>query len=122
MAYFPNGTAAMMYEDRYCCRCKNQRDFGDGRGHGCAIWDAHLLYDYQTAGAGKEANEGRLILDLLIPKDDAGFPVQCAMFFEKSEEELETDRLIRESIHERGSSPDVMPCMAEWAKARGIIS
>ena len=54
MAYFPNGTAGTMYQERYCCRCLNYRDKGDGRGPGCAVWDAHLLFNthYERAQAG----------------------------------------------------------------------
>lgn len=76
MGYFPNGTAGMDYEARYCDRCIHQ-DGPDGKG-GCAVWLAHLVHNY------KECNKEDSILDLLIPRTvDKLDNAQCQMFFEK---------------------------------------
>ena len=75
MAYFPNGDAGDLFQIRQCFRCKNYRDKGDGRGPGCGIWDAHLLFAYVATG------EQRLVLDTLIPMDDADVVAgDCTMF------------------------------------------
>jgi hypothetical protein len=79
MAYFSNGTEGMMYQEQWCDRCQNFRDLDDGRGHGCPIWDAHLLYAYEECG--KKSN-AKSILDLLIPAGSDHFPAQCSMFLE----------------------------------------
>lgn len=80
MAYFPNGTSGMAYQERYCLVCRNYRDKDDGRGPGCAIWDAHLLYSYEAAGESDRAKGLSAVLDVLIPEDEAGFPKECSMF------------------------------------------
>jgi hypothetical protein len=80
MAYFPNGTAGMVYQESYCDRCLNNVDKGDGRGRGCAVWDAHTLWSYEAAGKGEVAGAKRAILNLLIPEDENAFPKECAMF------------------------------------------
>lgn len=138
MAYFPNGTSGMIYEERYCYRCKNRRDKGDGRGAGCAIWDAHLLYSYEECNndgktytvdgvtkTNPPLSNAKAMLDMLIPEDD-GFPAECSMFLEKSDEELEADRAAASSammtVENPGDESSVMPCMRKWAKQRRIIA
>lgn len=111
MAYFPNGMAGEAYIERYCLKCVNWRDLGDGRGPGCAIWDAHLLYSYEECNNdgkdGRPHSNAKDILDLLIPNEDDGFPAQCSMFIE-------------------GVAPPPtqkirpMKCMEEWAKKNGM--
>lgn len=86
MAYFPNGTAGTMYQERYCCRCLNYRDKGDGRGLGCAVWDAHILFDThytpKEGGPPKPTRESH-VLDVLIPRaEDKCDNEECAMFLD----------------------------------------
>lgn len=88
MAYFPNGTAGMAYQEDYCLKCRNHRDLDDGRGPGCAIWDAHLLFSYEAAGDKPEAKAMRKVLNVLIPEDDKSFPEQCAMYFDDGKDHL----------------------------------
>jgi hypothetical protein len=147
MAYFPNGTSGMMYQEKWCFRCKNYRDKGDGRGHGCVIWDAHLLWSYEECnnngktytidGATKTnppLSNAKAMLDMLIPMDENHFPAECSMFVEMSQEEIEAhdvefNRKAAEEAREitpahlrLNTGPAVMPAMAEWAKARGLIA
>ena len=76
MAYFPNGTAGMAYQERYCVRCRNYRDNGSGS-LGCAIWDVHFLFAYGAEGDLKDA------LDVLIPMDKDGIhAAECSMFLD----------------------------------------
>lgn len=77
MAYFPNGTSGDLYQAQWCECCLNYRDKDDGRGHGCAVWDAHLLSSYGAKGEVKD------ILDTLIPMDKEGvFAAECAMYLD----------------------------------------
>jgi len=72
MGYFPNGTAGMIYEDRYCDHCVHQNG-PDGKS-GCAVWLAHMVHNY------KECNNEKSILHILIPRGKDGENQQCTMF------------------------------------------
>jgi hypothetical protein len=65
MGYFSNGTEGDLYENRYCMRCWHQGD--------CAVWDAHMLYNYD------ECNNKESILHILIPRDGIK-NLECKMF------------------------------------------
>lgn len=89
MGYFSNGTEGMAFQERYCFHCRNWRDLEDGRGEGCPIWDAHLLYSYELCNS---ETPGKVILDMLIPrtliKASDGLPVpdnECAMFLPRAD-------------------------------------
>jgi len=71
MAYFPNGTSGMIYEEKWCARCIH-RSVEDGTG--CAIMLAHMVYNYDYAGNPHNP------LNLLIPVGEDGFPLQCNLF------------------------------------------
>lgn len=73
MGYFPNGTAGEMYEAQYCCHCIHQN--GPDGESGCAIWLAHLLYNYD------ECNNDKSILHILIPKTKDGLGNERCMLF-----------------------------------------
>jgi len=86
MTYFPNGTAHACYVERYCDRCANFRDQGDGRGYGCPITDLHFLWNYEALRdtAKREA------LDFFIPREDDEFGHKtldgpCAMFLPENQ-------------------------------------
>ena len=82
MGYFSNGTEGMMYEEAYCNRCLHQ---GPPDGPGCAIWLAHMLYNYD------ECNKKESILHLLIPRTKDGLGnEQCTMFIEDPHHNQET--------------------------------
>jgi hypothetical protein len=141
MAYFPNGTSGMVYQERYCCRCKNYRDKGDGRGAGCAIWDLHLFFSYEECNntgkvEGKPRTNAKDMLDTLIPMDkETHFPAECSMFLEMPLEEVEArDKAFNEQaraeaesegrasvLHRPNTGPSVLPSMLAWAKARGVV-
>lgn len=69
MGYFPNGAAGSEYESKVCSRCVHQK-VNDG---GCAVWLAHLIYNYK--------DDHKPVLDLLIPRSEDGlYNKICAMF------------------------------------------
>jgi hypothetical protein len=63
MAYFPNGTAGEMYQEKYCNRCLNNDN--------CMVWTLHLLHNGDDTW--KEA------LDAFIPEKGIGY-LECTMF------------------------------------------
>ena len=71
MGYFSNGTEGAEYEDKYCVKC------GNNRGEGCPVMLLHLLYNYD------ECNKPDSFLHVLIPRDDKGQNMQCAMFIKQ---------------------------------------
>lgn len=72
MGYFSNGTEGMIYEDQYCSKCVHNG--------GCAVWDAHLIFNYQ------ECNNDKSILNFLIPRsEDDVWNEKCAMYYEKDQ-------------------------------------
>lgn len=81
MAYFPNGTSGMIYEERYCSNCVHGRD-------GCAVMDVHNFFNYDQFGEDEHSKSIKTILDLLIPetKDGTG---QCNMFLARENAEAE---------------------------------
>ena len=75
MAYFPNGSAGMAYENWICIHCVHHKP-DDG---GCAVWLAHLEHNYDK--------ETRAVLDLLIPTEEDGLtPGRCNMFHAANED------------------------------------
>src|ERR1017187_5131279 len=73
MAYFPNGTAGEGFVESTCVDCVHWRDRGDGGGHGCPVFDLHLLLASDLCN--KKGDPGKIMLDTLITPDFA-----CAMF------------------------------------------
>jgi hypothetical protein len=84
VAYFPNGTAGMCYEEQYCSRCIHSGDDGVS----CNVMLIHNLYNYDQCKDTPEGKAIEAILDLLIPrtKDDLGAE-ECSMFHEETEHE-----------------------------------
>ncbi len=81
MAYFSNGTEGMQYQEKYCDKCVNMRDKGDGRGPGCAVWDLHVFYAYDECNGTGNA---KAMLDQLIPMNkETHFAEECSMFLPK---------------------------------------
>lgn len=73
MGYFANGSEGMTYEEYWCRRCVH---VGPEDGPGCAVWLAHLLYNYDQH---KDENLAE-VLNVLIPRDAGGQNQECAMF------------------------------------------
>lgn len=71
MGYFANGTEEMMYSDRYCDRCKHDKN------NECPIRLAHFLHNYE------ECNKPESILHMLIPRREDGENEQCYFFEEE---------------------------------------
>lgn len=74
MAYFPNGTSGMVYEEQWCVRCihcpvPEQEKW-------CAVWDAHQSCNYDQCKDPKI----KILLEILIPTGKDGFPEKCTMF------------------------------------------
>lgn len=75
MAYFPNGTSGMMYEERYCWNCVH---WDDG---GCPVMQAHTLWNYDQCDETPAGKAVKAFLDLMIPTTEDGFGAeQCTMF------------------------------------------
>ena len=83
MGYFANGSEGTDYEQQYCERCYHQnRGLG-----GCAVWLAHLLYNYD------QHTELRDALDLLIPRQADGIGnAECAMFLHDATRERDRNQ------------------------------
>ena len=77
MGYFSNGSEGAEFTAHYCEHCVNWRDLDDGRGVGCPIWDAHLLYAYELCN---KKTPGKTILDMLIEPTEDGCGNRCLMF------------------------------------------
>ena len=76
MGYFPNGTAGMMYEEKWCSRCIHYDN--------CAVLNAHFLRNYE------ECNNEKSILHLLIPLSKDGlYNEKCLMFHTGDAEEID---------------------------------
>lgn len=76
MAYFPNGTSGMRYEEQWCDRCIHQNGpTNDFENDMCRVWGLHLCDSDSTN------KETRKMLDTLIPMDKDGvYPDKCTMF------------------------------------------
>lgn len=111
MAYFSNGTEGSLYEQDYCSKCVH-RNGADGKS-GCAVWLAHLLFNYDLCNS---ETPGKTILDMLIPVREDGFAGECAMFHE-GEAVTDTTDIPEKAVH----PVQVMPAMREWARARNLI-
>ena len=86
MGYFPNSTAAEIFQSSNCYHCvHNPIDEDDD---GCAVWGAHMAYNYD------ECNNPDSILHWLIPKDEnkcnmfhASDPQRCTETYDMFEED-----------------------------------
>jgi hypothetical protein len=83
MAYFPNGTSGMIYEDEYCDNCIH---FEDEKGvYACAVLELHYEFNYEQGGKTKLSKAIKQVLETLIPtKEDGIFPGECKMFVRKN--------------------------------------
>jgi hypothetical protein len=81
MAYFANGTEALMFQEDNCFQCIHLDEDG-----GCPIWDVHFLYSYS-----EHNNEivsdilDRLIPDFKLDKGGAVIPT-CNMLVKEGGE------------------------------------
>ena len=93
MAYFPNGTSGMCYEEEYCQHCAHGHGADDDSG--CAIMLLHMLFNYDQIGDTPEAKALKSCLGTLIPEtpDKLGAE-RCAMFLPRDvTEEADLRRL-----------------------------
>jgi hypothetical protein len=79
VAYFPNGTAGIDFQQQWCMRCIHDVD------ENCPVWGAHLMYSYELCN--RKQDPGKVILDMLIP--DGG---ECALFVAASRLSLDKRR------------------------------
>jgi hypothetical protein len=78
VGYFSNGSEGDSYRAQFCDKCANDGDEKDDTG--CAVFDAHLLYNYE-----QHKDEGvRKVLNTLIPREGI-WNAQCRMFRAKAE-------------------------------------
>lgn len=87
MAYFANGTEAMIFEEQWCRRCVHRDHEAIGEAPPCPIWMAHFMYAYELCN--EEEHPGKVMLDMLISEewvdapDGHKYPKQeCKMFVE----------------------------------------
>jgi hypothetical protein len=99
MGYFPNGTAGEMFEAEYCSKCVHNTDAG------CPTMMAHVIFGYKLCNA--KENEGKQILDMLIPIKDGGWNDGCAMFHAATQSELEARQF------------EKVPPLDQWIEWRG---
>jgi len=92
MAYFSNGTEALMYEEQWCFRCQHGRSSADD--DECTIWIAHFDYGYDLCN--DHDKPGKQILDMLIPVDKDGLPAKCSMFLEAIGKDGKTVALLKD--------------------------
>jgi hypothetical protein len=96
MAYFPNGTSGMMYEEQYCSQCIHE---GGEDGPGCPIMLLHLLFNYDQFKRGKIGQTVKTMLDTLIPEtEDKLGAERCSMFVRRefSDAEIAEQRRLDE--------------------------
>jgi len=85
MAYFPNGTAGMMYEEEYCFQCIHEN-----ADRGCSIMLLHNLYNYDQFDKGPRGEALKAVLETLIPTDKSGLRAeQCSLFAPVADPEAE---------------------------------
>ena len=72
MGYFANSTEGVIYQNRFCSRCRHGCDE-----EGCMIWSIHITYNYSQFDEGLE--EVQKILDALIPREGIENK-ECTMF------------------------------------------
>lgn len=74
MAYFPNGTSMLDYQNQYCDRCVNDVN------KRCPILTLHALWSYDAVGKNKDETK-ETALNIFIPRE--GIENQeCKMFVE----------------------------------------
>ena len=98
MAYFPNGSSGMQYQAQYCDNCWNYRDLKDGRGHGCPIWDFHMVSNYDQNRNTTVGGFYKDSLEHFIPtKKDGIYADKCTMFLSKNEIDIKGQMKLFES-------------------------
>ena len=97
MGYFSNGSEGATYEENVCARCAHGQNPEDG----CAVWLAHLMYNYDQS----KNPELKDVLSLLIPESNVpGYNDFCTMFHPISP-----------------TYADLKEQYQEWLKARAIV-
>lgn len=81
MAYFPNGTSGMIWDDENCAHCiHNNPDEA-----ACPIWMAHQLFNYDQCDDTDKGKALREVLDMLIPTPEGQLhPGPCPMLVHKT--------------------------------------
>lgn len=79
MGYFSNGTEGLDFDEKWCSRCVHLPKRQD---RGCPVMLAHLLFAYELCNEKK--HPGKVILDILIERDEATGAQRCTMFVDKT--------------------------------------
>lgn len=80
MAYFPNGTSGMIFEEEHCANCIH-----DTEEKPCSILLIHNLYNYDQCDDTPAGKAIKSILELLIPTAEGGLHSdECSMFHDAS--------------------------------------
>ncbi len=72
MAYFPNGDACELFQAEHCHDCIH---WPDDPSKGCAVYDVHLLWNYDQIGNETVKN----ILSTLIDDEHKPLGEMCSM-------------------------------------------
>ena len=86
MAYFPNGTSFMFFQDEWCSNCKHYTDNGTGS-FGCPLTDVHFIYSDKT-----HDNGGRTwVYDMFERLIESGKSYKCTMFVRDEQDKRTID-------------------------------
>lgn len=103
MAHFSNGTEGLAYQEQRCFQCQHGQSDNP-----CMVWVAH--FDYCQELCNKDDDPGKHILDMLIPTDDGGWPVECSMFMRLGKDKAVVQRLKEQAsgLMRDGRMPDAI--------------
>lgn len=106
MAYFPNGTSFLDWQETACEDCLNDRDNGSGS-TGCAIKDALFILSYE------DELSARPFVEFLIPeKGEKAW--QCAMKLTRADVEADEREAYSATLREKYTA-----AMAEMKAVEG---
>lgn len=90
MAYFPNGTAGMCYEEQWCANCVHSK-FDQDEGM-CPVMLAHNIYNYDLCN--DKEHPGKVILEWLIPTSADGIGAERCEMFHPLEASLDDGKIV----------------------------
>lgn len=93
MAYFPNGTSRMNFEEHFCFRCVHRPVHDVNPPKDCAVLTLHWMWNYDQLDKSEVGVVKQIALYGLIPEIEINgvrFPGRCRMFFEAQQEDPST--------------------------------
>jgi hypothetical protein len=77
MGYFPNGSAGMDYEAKFCEKCVH---YGPKDGPGCPVFLLHLLWNYDAVGKSRSKIKEEALNSFIQRTKDGLGNEKCRMF------------------------------------------